>query len=366
MIPQTPDLTPFFDNGWNSVAFVDLKAIGNNLKYLRSMEPPSTLQLAVVKANAYGHGAVTVSKSIESSVDWFAVANIMEAIELRENGISKPIMVFGPPEAAHNDLYISHQITAVISDLIHFERLKNGTSYHLKFDTGLGRVGILPEQLGQAQKAILSHPQLKYDGLMTHFATSENPVSEAFGVQLQRFEKIRSAIGHGVMVHVANSGGIICREGVGYDMVRAGLSLYGYDPTGMDNKNLTPALQWWSRFSQVKRLEKGEGVSYSHTWKLPHAGWIGVIPVGYADGLFRSLSNKISFWSDGEDRPQIGNITMDQTMAFLDQARLDTHTPVMIMGGDGHQSVQHFARTAGTIAHEILCAMGNRILRVYD
>jgi alanine racemase len=355
-----------FNEGWNSVAIIDCDAILHNLKMLKSQVPTNTMQMAVVKADAYGHGAVEVSRRIESSVDYLGVANPLEGKELRENGITKPILVFGSPHAGNAHLYKNFDLIATISALDQFEVLPPGTNYHIKFDTGMGRVGIMPQDVEKTSTLIAKYSSLNYEGLMTHFANSEDVGSPIFEQQRENFNKIVAALGKDVIVHASNSGATLHQTDVHFDLIRGGTAVYGFDPSGVYNPALKPAMRWVSRLAQVRPMKKGAGVSYSHSWHLPENGNIGVIPVGYADGITRKLSNRIHLNINGKDYPQVGNITMDQIMVFLQDDAPLVDSIVEILGGNAKQSAYLWADLIGTITYEITCLVGNRVKRVYS
>lgn len=355
-----------FNEGWNSVAVVDLKAISQNLAILKSRVPAGTLQMMVVKADAYGHGAVHVARHAGREVDWFGVANPLEGKELRENGITLPILVFGTPHAGNRDLYLEFDLVATISQPGHFEILLPGTRYHIKFDTGMGRVGVLPGELDSVLTKIDRFRGLNFEGIMTHFAGSEAIGSMVFQRQCENFGKIAGVFGRDVLMHASNSGATLHKNDVHFSMIRSGTAAYGFDPNGIENPDLTPAMRWVTRLAQVRRMPAGAGVSYSHSWHLPADGNVGVIPVGYADGLTRKLSNQILLNINGTDYPQAGNITMDQVMIWLGDDAPATGSLVEILGGKGRQSAYQWARLLGTITYEITCLVGNRVKRVYQ
>ncbi|MCH8495853.1 MAG: alanine racemase [Balneolales bacterium] len=354
-----------FTKGWSSVAEIDVQAIRSNLSALRSHSTANIKQMAVIKADAYGHGAAKVGRFIESDVDWIGVYQVREGAELRKKGVEKPILVFGTPTEQNREYYLDFNLTATVSDMSHFAILLPGTSYHIKFDTGMGRVGFLPEMLDDVQKVIESEHLLRYTGLMTHFANSEVPGSPLFESQKRNFERIVEELGEGVLVHASNSGATMHQTGVHYDMIRNGTAIYGFDPNGVYNPSLKPALSWFSKLVQVRKMPKGSGVSYSHTWHMPEDGYVGVIPVGYADGINRRLSNKMKVEINGKEYPQVGNVTMDQIMVYLGSDKPDIGEKVLILGGTGGCSAYAWADLLGTITYEVTCAIGNRVKRVY-
>lgn len=359
------DLQAHYASGWNSVASIDIEAIKHNLHVLKSRSGGDGLkQMAVVKANAYGHGALEVALGVRDEVDWFGVANVQEGAALRNAGIMKPIMVFGSPYPESVQFYPEYGLTAVVSALEHFDRLLPGTKYHLKFDTGMGRLGILPEQLDNALKSVEAHNNLILGGVMTHFASAEEQNTKVFDHQLSTFNNIKAYFGNDIIFHVANSAASLHQQGIGFDMIRSGVAMYGFDPRGSYNSSLKPALEWISRLAQVRYMRKGDGVSYSHSFHLPKDGWVGVIPVGYADGLPRRLRNRLFVEINGKLYPQVGNITMDQIMIWLGDDKLDVDIPVTLMGGTEETSVYRWAELLGTIPYEVTTSIGNRVKRV--
>jgi alanine racemase len=354
-----------YTDGWNSMAYIDIKAIIHNLNVLKSRSGGDSLkQMAVVKANAYGHGAIEVALGVRNVVDWFGVANVREGMALRVAGIMKPIMVFGSPFPESSRMYTEYGLTAVVSAPEHFERLIPGTSYHLKFDTGMGRLGILPDQIDSVLKLVDSHSNLLLGGVMTHFASAEELDTSVFDSQLAGFRALLSRFGRDILFHAANSAASLHQHGIGFDMIRSGVAMYGFDPRGSYNQALKPALEWVSRLAQVRFMKKGDGVSYSHSFHLPKDGWVGVVPVGYADGLPRRLRNRLFISINGKHYPQIGNITMDQIMVWLGDDKLDLDLPVSLMGGTDEISVYRWAHLLGTIPYEVTTSIGDRVKRI--
>ncbi|KPQ00666.1 MAG: alanine racemase [Bacteroidetes bacterium HLUCCA01] len=354
-----------YDEGWYSVAEIHTQHLLDNLSYLRRCVEPGILQMAVIKADAYGHGAVATARVIAKAVDWIGVYQVREGAELRESGIDTPILVFGTPTPETARFYLEYQLTATVSCLEHFDILYPGTSYHIKFDTGMGRVGFLPHMVDRVEKEIHAQPHLRYTGLMTHFADSEVVGSAIFAAQQEAFADVAEKLGEHVTVHAANSGATIHQAGVHFDMIRNGTALYGFDPNGKVNPLLKPALTWHSKVSQIRRLPKGSGVSYSHTWHMPDDGNLAVIPVGYADGLNRNLSNKMMVRIGDKYYPQVGNITMDQIMVYLGNDEVESGSDVILLGGTDKTSAYVLADLLGTITYEITCMIGNRVRRIY-
>lgn len=320
--------------------------------------------ISVVKADAYGHGALEVAELLSPVSEWFATAQIQEAVDLRRNGIANPILVFAPPLAHETRLYRQYGITAVVSSVEHVALLKPGTHFHLHVDTGMRRTGILPEDLPAFDAALAKRPDLEFTGLMTHFATAEHPDFTHYDHQLARFGPVFEQYGRDRMVHAANSGTILMKQDARFDAIRPGIALYGIDPAPEQRPELKPALGWESFLIQVKPIRKGEAVSYGATWQAPRDGYYGVVPVGYRDGLVRALSGRISFGLPDRYVPQVGVITMDASMVWLGDRVEKEGTPVVIYDSEAVQ-LRNWADLLGTISYELLCAVGDRVERRY-
>lgn len=344
-----------------SEARISAESLRHNLAHLRVVGGGKPT-LCVVKANAYGHGVSLVAPVLAPHTEWFAVAQIQEAIELREMGMTHPILVFAPPQADAAALYREHRLTAVVSALDHFERLLPGTHYHLHFDTGMHRTGLYPDQLVQVEAAMARYASLEHTGLMTHFATADDPDTRAYRAQLDAFDPIAERLGKNVMVHAANSAALMMRDDARFDAIRPGISLFGIDPSPVQRPGLVPSLTWDSFLIQVKSIRKGERISYGGTWTAPQDGYYGVVPVGYNDGLPRPLSGRISFGLPGRDVPQVGIITMDACMVWLGSDIEEVGTPVSIYDA-GAVRLREWAGLLGTISYELLCAIGPRVNR---
>jgi alanine racemase len=358
-------LLDHFNDGWNSIAEINTAAIRQNLSWLRAQVEPGTLQMAVIKADAYGHGARQTAAYIQDDVDWIGVYQVREGAELRDAGISLPILVFGTPTVASARFYLEYNLVATVSRFEHFDILLPGTSYHIKFDTGMGRVGFLPNELDDVEKEIYNQPHIRYTGLMTHFADSENVGSDIFQKQQAHFARISDKLGQHVTVHASNSGATIHQKDVHFDMIRNGTAIYGFDPNGVVNPALVPALAWKSRVVQLRRLPSGAGVSYSHSWHMPSDGYVAIIPVGYADGINRQLSNRMQVEIGGRLYPQVGNVTMDQIVVYMGEDMVDVGSEVLLLGGTGVTSAYTWADTLKTITYEVTCMIGNRVKRVH-
>jgi len=320
--------------------------------------------MAIIKANAYGHGAVQVARKLVNHVAWFAVANVREAIELREADITKPILVLGVPDRTNCNIYKTDNLTATVSAFEHFDILPSGTSYHLNFDTGMGRLGFYEHQVERVRNMVEEYPNLSLTGVMSHFATADEPHSVKVQQQWQAFDRIQEQFPVHLIRHVANTGGAIHYSEPLFDMIRLGIGLYGYPPGPTSIPGLEPVMKWKSHLAQVKLIEKGMTVSYRAQWSAPRDGFLGIIPVGYGDGYPRNVSGRAKVSINGKVYSQVGLVTMDYIMVFLDQDELPVNTEVIVMG-DPYNTATDLAKEAGTINYEILCRPTARVERVY-
>ena len=349
---------------YNSHLHVDLAQLRENLKILNQSLSRSPKVLAVIKADAYGHGAVEVAKTLSGDVAYFGVANVREGIALRQAGIEDDILVLGVPDTTNAEAYTVYQLTAVVSAMEHFDLLPSGTSYHLNFDTGMGRLGFREEELGEVLSQVTERTSLHCVGLMTHFATADEPGSDKVRQQLARFREIEAAFPSYLIRHVANTGGAFFYEETLFDMVRFGIALYGYPPGKTAIPELKPIATWKSHLAQVKKVRKGDTVSYLARWSAPKDGYIGVVPVGYGDGYPRHLSNRSEMVIGGNTYPQAGIVTMDYIMVDLGPEPLPLNAEVELMGS-GPITADTLAELAGTINYELLCRITERVERCY-
>lgn len=342
--------------------------------------------LGVVKADAYGHGALPIARLLEKNgCEYLAVATVEEAVKLRCGGITSPILILGFTPPSETETLIEFGITQTISSLqaakdmsekaaLSGKRLK----IHLKADSGMGRLGIIchggrdavPEMM-----EIMSLPGLETEGIFTHFAESETESGDYTDMQLEAFTSLYKSLetisgGRFKIRHCANSGAMINYEETHLDMVRLGIVLYGCYPGGkaFGGIELKAAMEFRTRITQIKELEPGWSVSYGRKYLAPAARRVAVINAGYADGLHRAASGKIDFLLHGKRVHQIGNICMDQCMIDIsDVSEASVGDVVTLFGydGDGYISVEEMAAAAGTISYEILCSVSGRVPRVY-
>lgn len=364
-------------------AEIDLDSIEYNYRTLRNLLPQGCRFLGVVKADAYGHGAVPVAKCLEAAgADYLAVACLDEAEELRRGGAALPILILGQTPAEYVPELLKYNVTQSLgceADAAAYSRAAascGGTlKVHVKLDTGMSRLGFLCEDgaFGGSLEAILrscSLPNLAAEGIFTHFAVSDEPGEDCRDytlVQYGRFMKMIGALearGTSFAIrHCANSGAVLnYTKETALDMVRPGILLYGYGDGG--RLGLRPCMRLMTRVCAVKEYPAGTAVSYGRTFTAQRPTRMGVLPAGYADGLFRALSNKCAFAAGGGFAPQRGRICMDLCMADLtDLPDVGVGSKVEIFGGKS--SLDKLALAAGTIPYELLCAVSKRVPRVY-
>jgi len=363
-------------------AEINLSHLAHNYSAIQSALPEGCSVMGVVKANAYGHGALPVAKRLaELGCLMLAVACLQEARELRRGGISTPILVLGPTapeqalEAAELDAALSLSDLAAaraLSELLHDrgECLK----IHVELDTGMGRTGFNAVSGDPAAEIaeLLTLPGLLAEGVFTHFAVSDVRGDPFTAAQFERFirktDEIEARSGrHFKLRHCANSGAVVnYRKEMGLSMVRPGIALYGAAVDPLDGGlDLRPVMTLKSRVAAVMRHAAGESVSYGRTVILNRDSSVAVLPVGYADGLHRVLSNKMRVCFDGNWAPQIGRICMDMCMADVTELPGVKTGDVAVLFGEGGIGAEEAAALAGTIPYEIFCAVSPRVPRVY-
>lgn len=367
-------------------ARIDLDAVRSNLRAISgflssSPDTPTPGLIAVVKANAYGHGAVEVGRALEQAgAAMLACADIEEGIVLRSGGVRIPIVVFGALGVSDLDGVFQHYLTPTISTPSAARALQAAAASratilkcHLKIDTGMNRLGFRHDNLARTLPEVAASRNLAVDAIFTHFATADEPDSPAFGEQRQRFDAAcATAASLGItprIRHAANSAAILRDERVWLDMVRPGLLLYGVVPAPLASTlPLRPALSLHSRIVHVKGMRPGEGTGYGLKSVVDRPSTIAVVPAGYADGLDRRLAGRGFMLVRGRRVPIVGSVCMD--MATIDVTGIDVAPgdEVVIIGEQGEESlgVREIAASIGTIPYELLCRVGARIDRVYS
>jgi alanine racemase len=330
---------------------------------------------AVVKADAYGHGAVEVSKILaRNSVESLAVAFISEAVELRESGINSPILVFFDTEITED--LLKYRLVPVINSVDSAKRLSmmaerhnRELEVHINIDTGMGRLGIRFDEADKVLSEIAPLKNIKIAGLMSHLSDTDFSDRQFSDLQIERFERVRRrfySMGLTPICHLANSAAIASIPETFFDAVRPGLMIYGCNPYSPDSKR--PVMSVKTRLLTVRKVSKGATISYGRTFITKRESIIGILPLGYADGMMRSLSNNTSVIVRGRRVPVIGRVCMDLTIVDLtDIEDVDESDEVVILGSQGEESisVEEIAENAGTIPYEILTSLGSRNRRVY-
>jgi alanine racemase len=348
-----------------SVARVDLTAIRHNLAVAKTHSGAAAV-CAIVKADAYGHGAVAVARALEPEVASFGVATVEEGAELREAGIHKPILaLFGGRDMQAMVHYGLTPTLACVEDLDAYARALEGRPgrFTVGVDTGMTRTGLLPANLEGFLGACRAHRNLRLVGLQSHLSSSWLGDRRMNGLQIERFEACRAALhalGFGALQgHLANSVATLRMPEAHYEMVRPGLLLYGYDPEGQCT-TLRPALSWVTQPVRIQAVPKGTRVSYGGTWTAPRDSVIATLPVGYADGYPRHLSNKGEVCIGGRRAKVVGIVCMDLCMVDVtDIAPLTLDTEVVLLGDTLPATL--LAAWCDTIPYEILCGLGRRV-----
>lgn len=361
---------------------IDLTALTHNVKQLKNILSPQTQLMAVVKADAYGHGAIAVSQTaLAAGASWLGVATIPEGIELREAGITAPILVLGATHTAEQVKAIAHwqlqpTICTAKQALVFSEvlaTLKQSLPVHAKLDTGMSRLGTPWQEATEFVQLVQSLPNLKLASVYSHLATADSPDRTVMLQQHQRFEKAIAQIKtSGIKpssLHLANSAAALADPNFHYDLVRVGLATYGlYPAPHLQNVvDLKPVMQVKARVTQVKTIESGTGVSYGHQFVAQQQTQIAVVGVGYADGIPRNLSNKMQVLIRGKLVPQVGSVTMDQLMLDVSAIPdIEVGEVVTLLGKDGKYQItaDDWAASLETISWEIICGFKHRLPRV--
>ena len=361
---------------------INHQAFIHNVQAIKSLLAPNTKFMAVIKADAYGHGVISVANTIlKNGVDAVAIATLSEGIELRENGVTAPILILGAINAIEEiEQIVEYNIEPTICTT---EQASIFTDYlasistplkvHLKLDTGMSRLGTNWEHALPFVRSVQECKYLDIRSIYSHLATADDEDPTFMELQLSRFEQtianLKSANIDIPLLHFANSAATLYDRQYHYGMVRVGLALYGAYPAPhlRSQVKLIPPLEVKARITQIKTLPANTGVSYSHTYKTEKETKIAIVGIGYADGVPRLLSNRMEVIVGGELAPQIGNITMDQLMIDVSNIpNLQVGEVVTILGKEGELeiSADDWANTIGTISWEIFCGFKNRLPRI--
>jgi alanine racemase len=333
----------------------------------------------VVKADAYGHGAVGVSRALEAAgVDWLGVALLEEGAEIRRAGVELPILVLGTARPAKVALYRRYRLTPTVSSLAElalWSEWAMGESapqpVHLKVDTGMGRLGVALGEVPQALAAVRAHPRLRFAGLLSHFAEADDLGSPRNPLQEGRFAEVLALLTSeeraGLVLHMANSAAALHRSGSRYDLVRLGIAIYGLDPVRVPSQDLRPVMSVRARIVQLREVPAGTPVSYGGRTVTRRRSKIAVVPVGYADGYAWRLTGRAEALVHGRRVPIAGSVTMDMTLLDVTETGAELGDEVVLLGRQGGEEItaRELADHAGTISWEILCHLGLRLPRRY-
>ncbi len=357
---------------------IDLGAIRDNIRRCRQITGVDVM--AVVKANAYGHGIAPVSlAAVEAGAVWCGVARVEEGLELRQAGIEAPVLVLGAMPAGMMRAAVTGGISMAIWDLEQARAAEAAAGragararLHLKIDTGMTRLGARPSEALEIARAVGASKDLVLEGTFTHFARADEPDQSATENQEERFREVIEAIERAGLrpglLHAANSAGALVRPSARFGMVRVGVGMYGLHPSDRCPlpDGFRPALAWKAQLTQVRWVEPGTGVSYGHAYVARKRERIGVVPVGYADGMRRVDGNRALV--GGRIVPVIGRVCMDQCMVLLDdvpEAKAGDEVVLLGVQRGASQSAEDIARRWGTINYEVTTGLSARVPRVY-
>lgn len=365
---------------YETILEINWKAIQHNIAYFKSKLKRNTRLMVMLKASAYGSGAVQLAQRLEKEqlCDYIAVAYLSEGVELRENGITLPIMILNPGLNTWEEI-VKHCLEPEIHNI---ELLKSfakflgnseSTKYgnypiHLKFNTGMNRLGIDEIELGQLKDLLNNIPSIQVKSIMTHLSSAGILEEEEFTrAQLDQFDRIKEELSDFLpqeqIAHALNSFGIERYPEYQYDMVRLGIGMYGAAAIDPLNKALVPICKLKASISAIRKVKKGDSISYSRSGRAPKDGYVATLSLGYADGMNRNLGNgKWEVEIKGKLYPTIGNICMDLSMVFLGDDEISYGTEAIIFGGQ--KTIYDFAEAQNTITYEALTNIGSRVKKV--
>ncbi|MDZ7834765.1 MAG: alanine racemase [Alkalibacterium sp.] len=364
-------------------ATIDLDKITYNYNQMKKHLSPGTKFMGVIKADAYGHGAVEVGKHLENQdIDFLAVAVLDEAMELREAGVKSPIQLLSPiepdtiPVAIKNNISItvfSNELAEKVK--YHAEKLQKKARIHLKVDSGMGRIGVRSKDHALELSQIMASDWVIFEGIFTHFAEAENTENPTytkyqFNFFIDIVEYLKEQDVHFDLVHCSNTAAALLYPEYHLDMVRTGISLFGYHPDKSleDKIDLKPVMKLSTHAAYIKQVEKGQSIGYGRTYTTPEERTVATILIGYADGIPRELSNRWHLTTENHKAPIVGRICMDQLMVDVsDIPGFNEETELVFIGDpcENHPSIYTMAELTDSFHYEILCGIGKRIPRVY-
>ncbi len=367
-------------------AVVDLDAAAANMREIKKWVKGNTQIMAVVKADAYGHGVLPLSRVfLENGADRLAVAFIEEGIQLRNAGITAPILLLGYTDAIQAEILLKYDITPTVFDFKTAKAFSDAAiqyqktmKIHIKLDTGMTRIGFfcnINKDIREIKRQILeiaALPMLEIEGLFTHFTSADEPDETYTREQFSLFCHVACELEkeglHIPLKHVCNSAATFLHPEMHLDLVRPGIIQYGLPPSGFlaeKNLNIKPVMTLKTKVVRVQEVPAGTYVGYGNTFKTEKLTKIATLPIGYADGYFRAMSNKASVYVNKKNCPVLGRICMDQCMIDVSSVNnISTGDSVTVFGEE--LSAHNLAEIAGTISYELLCAVGKRVPRVYQ
>ncbi len=357
---------------------IDLAAIEENIRLIR--QRTNRHVMAVVKANGYGHGAIQVARAAQrGGASWYGVARLEEALELRRAGLDDPVLLLGYTPPQRYEEAIVNQISITAWDFDQVYELSQAAAHvnqtarvHLKVDTGMSRLGIQPQDALTLARKITTTSAVLFEGLFTHYARADEADQKPTEAQAKRFQEVICSLeAEGIRpnwLHASNSAASLKQPGDHENLVRAGIAVYGLQPSPECplHQGFRPALTWRTILSQVKTLPPGRGLSYGHIYITRSAEKIGTIPIGYADGFRRTTGNQVLV--GGVKVPVVGRVCMDQALVQLDAVpEAKAGDEVVIIGEQGQNriSAEEVAARWGTINYEVVCGIGARVPRIY-
>ena len=365
-----------------TIAEIDLEALMHNYRTLRQLLAPSVKVLAVVKADAYGHGAVPVSRRLEElGVDFLGVATVQEGVEIRQAGVQSPIIILSGVYPEEMGDVLHYELTPMLfrletAEILSAEakKIEKTIPVHLKVDTGMGRIGVHYQDVTGFVTTLRNYENLKIEGVASHFATADEEDASFVEEQLQRFSWSVEQLGKiGVTptyCHVANSAALFRQPAAHFNVVRPGIMLYGSYPSPLfrEKISLRAVMSWKSRVADLKSVPAGFPISYGRTYVADRASRIAAIPVGYADGYSRLLSNRGEVLIKGRRAAVVGRVCMDWTMVDVTQIPdVGVGDEVVLLGRQMDEAItaEELSERIGTIPYEVLCSVGKRVPRIY-